>query len=217
MGGVLAAPYHALTLRPLYFAGLWLAVTTSPPRTWRWRAVNEIVCEGVGRSDSRTRYPARFNESATTAANSRERKRRSNPTMSAFASMCEGGWNGAMRSLVRFFLLFLFPLSVVAQPLRVGPALPLTNTRYAPYDAPATIASNGEQNFAFTYSTGHVRVTPVAYGAKRVSRPVVQSECCWQPTVLWTGERFLTFGSRGRMILGQFLDRNAYPIALQRG
>src|SRR5688572_11657125 len=70
-------PYHALNLMPLYRGGLWLAVTITPPRTRRWRAVKEIVCEGVGLSERITRNPAARSDSATTSANSRERKRRS--------------------------------------------------------------------------------------------------------------------------------------------
>src|SRR5437763_1780713 len=49
ISGSAEPPYHALNLMPLYFAGLWLAVMTMPPRTLRCRAVKEIVCEGVGR------------------------------------------------------------------------------------------------------------------------------------------------------------------------
>src|SRR3954463_4543290 len=86
-------PYHALNFSPLYFAGLWLAVTTTPPRSLRRQAVKEIVCDGVGALESTTRNPAVFNVSATSEANSRDRKRRSNPTTSALRSISSGGSN----------------------------------------------------------------------------------------------------------------------------
>src|SRR5712691_6731593 len=77
ISGSAEPPYQALNLTPLYFAGLWLAVMTTPPRSLRWAAVKEIVCEGVGEFDRIVRNPAFFRVSAATIANSRERNRRS--------------------------------------------------------------------------------------------------------------------------------------------
>src|SRR5438270_8230927 len=70
-------PYHALNFTPLYFAGLWLAVMTMPPRSLRWAAVKETVCDGVGLFDTIVRNPADFNTSAAARANSRDRNLRS--------------------------------------------------------------------------------------------------------------------------------------------
>jgi hypothetical protein len=111
-------PYHALNLSPLYLAGLWLAVTTTPPRSLRRQAVKEIVCDGVGALESTTRNPLDFSVSATNAANSRERNRRSNPTTSAFRSMPSGGCSvraaTAMASLTRRTLSNVNPSAMTA-------------------------------------------------------------------------------------------------------
>jgi len=71
------AAVHALNFSPLYFAGLWLAVTTTPPRSLRRHAVKEIVCEGVGAFDSTNAESGCLEGLRDKRSNSRERKRRS--------------------------------------------------------------------------------------------------------------------------------------------
>src|ERR1043165_2252922 len=78
-----------------------------------------MVWEGAGALERTTRYPALRSVSATTAANSRERKRRAKPTARAFLSIPAGGSSPraatAMAALTRRTLSKVKPSAMTAR------------------------------------------------------------------------------------------------------
>lgn len=73
--GAADPPKGPFSLMPLKRAGLWLAVTTSPPAPPRTTTEKETQGVGTGRSASRTSKPLAAKMSAASPATRRELKR----------------------------------------------------------------------------------------------------------------------------------------------
>ena len=84
-------PSGPYTLYPLYFAGLWLAVTTMPPEHPRWRTAKERAGVGMSSGYMYTFIPFAAKTDAAVSEN------RSDLILLSCPIATDGDWNVAFR------------------------------------------------------------------------------------------------------------------------
>jgi Fibronectin type III domain len=128
-----------------------------------------------------------------------------------------------MRRMRRFLLaglLLLAALPLSAQFADDAP-FPLTNTRYGPSGTPGrpVIASNGKDYLLVWWTPASIRVTKTVAGVERprVGRPILPAEAAQfdEPSVVWTGSRFLVASNYNNSIVGRLLFANGEPASDQ--
>lgn len=117
------------------------------------------------------------------------------------------------RSALAALLVLLTALPALAQFADDSP-FPLANTRYGPSGTPGrpVIASNGKDFLLVWWTPASIRVTKTVAGIERprVGRPILPAEAGQfdEPSVVWTGSRFLVASNYNNAIVGRLLFAN---------
>lgn len=125
-----------------------------------------------------------------------------------------------MRRLLLTALLLTAALPALAQFANDTP-FPLANTRYGPAGTPGrpVLASNGKDFLLVWWTPSSIRVTKTVAGVEkpRVGRPILPAEAAQfdEPSVVWTGSRFLVASNYNNAIVGRLLFANGEPASEQ--